>query len=112
MHNSHEKKKNSRQNSVIDHVLDTIFNYQVIADYDRRTNELNKFEARINTFNRAASVNDNFAVHSKYCVIWLVVLVVTSFILVGGSQVVSGDLELAVFLTILKIFLSIGRFAV
>lgn len=99
------------QNLVIDHVLDTIFNYQVIADYDRRTNELNKFEAKIDNYNKAASTNANFAVNSKYAVIWLVVVVVTSFILVGGSQVLSGDLELAVFLTILKIFLSIGLFA-
>ena len=38
-------KEFRQQNEMTDHVLSTVFNYPVIADYDRRTLELDKFES-------------------------------------------------------------------
>ena len=96
------------ENLCINHVLKSVMNYQLIADYDRRTFTLQNFESKIQDNNVATSKYNANSTNSLYFAPWLTTLLVGGYLLYGGIQVVDGVLDLASFLSTISIFRSLG----
>jgi len=96
------------ENLCINHVLKSVMNYQLIADYDRRTFALQNFESKIHDNNVATAKYNANSTNSLYFAPWLTTLLVGGYLLYGGIQVVDGVLDLASFLSTISIFRSLG----
>uniref|UniRef100_A0A7S2FH94 ABC transporter domain-containing protein n=2 Tax=Octactis speculum TaxID=3111310 RepID=A0A7S2FH94_9STRA len=92
------------ENNLVDHVIRTVLNYQLVADYDRRTFEVEKYQGFINAFNKASVAYAAFTVNSKYFVPWLTTVLVASWMVYGGSSVIDGNILLSTYLSTITIF--------
>jgi len=97
-----------KEDSSIQHVLKTVSNYQLVADFDRRTFMLQTYETKIDEFNAATTKYNSNSVNSLFFAPWLTTLLVGVYLLYGGSQVVKGETDLATFLSTVSIFRSLG----
>lgn len=97
------------QNEFVDRIDQTVMNYQLIADYDRRNQYVDLCENAIRAFNRAHRANSYAVLNNRYFARWLSVLTVAIYIFFGGSQVVERELVLGVFLMDLRILQSLGK---
>ena len=96
------------EDSSIQHVLKAVSNYQLVADYDRRTHMLQTYETKINEFNAATAKYNSNSVNSLFFAPWLTTLLVGVYLLYGGTRVVKGETDLATFLSTISIFRSLG----
>ena len=92
----------------INQVLNSVINYQLVADYNRRTFTLQTFESRIYDNNIATAAYNANSINSLYFAPWLTTLLVGAYLLYGGIQVLDGELDLASFLSTISIFRNLG----
>ena len=92
----------------IGHAIMSVVNYPLIADYDRRTFQLQRFEAKVNASNGAMVLFNASSVNSAFFAPWLTTLFVGVWIMYGGYQVVDDPSLLALFLSTISIFRGIG----
>lgn len=97
-----------KENDNIKHVLKVVANYQLVADYDRRTFMLQTYEAKIDHFNAATTQYNANGTNSLFFAPWLTTLLVGVYLLYGGGRVVKGQTDLATFLSTISIFRSLG----
>lgn len=90
-------------NDVMDRFITTtdniVLNYQLIADYDRRTMFVQEFEGRVQADNDAFKSWMELCCNNNYFAPWLAVLSVGLYTIKAGLAVISGDLSLGLFLT-------------
>ena len=99
----------AKENHCINHVITSVLNYPLVADYDRRTLQLSQYGDKLTEYNGATTQLNANATNSRYFVPWLVTLLVSGYIVVGGLQVVrDGGRSLAQFLTTIGIFRAFG----
>jgi ABC-type multidrug transport system fused ATPase/permease subunit len=95
-------------NATIGHAIKSVVNYPLIADYDRRTFQLQRYEALYNGSNGAGAQFASSSVNSSVFAPWLTYIFVAVWITYGGMQVVDGTTTLALFLSTISIFRGIG----
>lgn len=78
------------QDALVGQVDRTVTNYRMIADYNRRPFFVARYEARIKDFNKAAIFEAQVLKNNNYCPMWLTVLFVAFYTVIGGLQVGKG----------------------
>jgi len=96
------------ENAGVKHVISTVINYQVIADYDRRTYMVQKYEKLLNGVNKANNEYNANVTNSNHFAPWLTTTLVALYFIIGGDEVISGDTLLSTFLSTIALFRSIG----
>ena len=92
----------------IGHAIKSVVNYPLIADYDRRTFQLQRFESNMNASNGAMVQFNASSVNSSLFAPWLTTIYVGVWIVYGGFQVIEDPLQLGLFLSTISIFRGIG----
>lgn len=102
------QKQFDAENGIVEYTIRTVLNYELVADYDRRTFQTAGYEKFVTAFNKASVAYAAFTVNSKYFVPWLTNFLVAVWIIYGGIRVVDGKIKLATFLSTITIFRSAG----
>merc|ERR1719230_608226 len=71
----------SAQNSMVDHVVDTVENFRLVADYVRRPHEAERYEEKILSYNKAFTNANMVQLNNLYFAPWLTVLSLSLYIL-------------------------------
>jgi len=106
-------KSNSKQNALIDHVDQTVSNYRLIADYNKRPYFVGKYEKLIGEYNAAASGASKVIKNNAMLAPWLTTIFVSLYTLYGGMGYINAlddpdPPSLGVFLTNLSVIGAIG----
>ena len=105
------QKQFDAENGIVEFTIRTVLNYELVADYDRRTFQTASYEKFVIAFNKASVAYAAFTVNSKYFAAWLTNFLVAIWIIYGGIQVVEAKpdgINLATFLSTITIFRSAG----
>ena len=102
------QKQFDAENGIVEYTIRTVLNYELVADYDRRTFQTAGYEKFVTAFNKASVAYAAFTVNSKYFVPWLTNFLVAVWIIYGGIRVVDEKIKLATFLSTITIFRSAG----
>ena len=100
-------KQFKAENSSVNHVIKSVINYQLVADYDRRTFMIQTFESRLDAVNATTTQFNAAGINSRYFTPWVTTIFVAFFIVIGGSQVIAGG-DLAAFLSTISLFRALG----
>merc|ERR1740121_2029054 len=99
-------------NDVMDKFIQTsdniVLNYQLIADYDRRTMFVQEFEGRIGAYNNIFKDWMEVLCNNEYFTQWLSVIFVGLYMLKGGMAVIHGDVSLGIYLSEIAILKQAG----
>lgn len=98
-----------KKNNLVDHVDKVFRDFRLIADYEKKTIAVNKYEAKIGQFNGASTQAAAISVTNKYFAPWLSIALCSGWFMVGGAQVVHGDILIGEFLTTLSIIREVGK---
>jgi ABC-type multidrug transport system fused ATPase/permease subunit len=96
------------ENAGIGHVIKCVLNFSLISDYDRRTFMLDKFGKKIDASNAAATQSDAHDANSKYFAPWMTTLLVGSYLMWGGIEVIADEQDLPTFLSTIALFQALG----
>jgi len=83
-------------------------NYRLIADYKRRNFYVTWLESIAQVHNDAIAHAEQVIQNNRYCARWLTYLNVALCLYQGGSQVVTGETSLGLFITNLEVLGTIG----
>jgi len=105
--------RNAKQDALIDHVDQTVSNYRLIADYNKRPAFVGKYEALIGQFNGCAVAAGKILKNNAMFTPWLTTIFVCAYTVIGGLNYITaldGDEppSLGVFLTNLSVIGTIG----
>ena len=100
------------ENAAIGETIKNVLNYQLIADYDRRTFQEQNYAEVFDAFKKASTLFNSSTTNSKFFAPWLTTVLVSAWIVYGGAQVAEQYDEdptvLAAFLSTIALFRSIG----
>jgi len=99
----------AKQNSMLYHIRQTLANYDLIRDYNKRGAYVNEYEKHIDSYNAAFAGTMSVIANNKKFAPWLTLLFVGAWLQWGGMQVVDGDISLGQFLNRLQIYTAIGQ---
>eukprot|EP00928_Gymnodinium_smaydae_P016356 TRINITY_DN1611_c0_g2_i1.p1 TRINITY_DN1611_c0_g2~~TRINITY_DN1611_c0_g2_i1.p1 ORF type:complete len:1123 (-),score=239.49 TRINITY_DN1611_c0_g2_i1:90-3059(-) len=74
---------------LLHHVEHTVFNYRIIADYDRRSSFCERFETLIKRYNKRYIEASEVVTNNEYFAPWLSTLLVSGYIIFGGMAVLN-----------------------
>mmetsp|Transcript_87441 Transcript_87441/g.248359 ORF Transcript_87441/g.248359 Transcript_87441/m.248359 type:complete len:897 (+) Transcript_87441:224-2914(+) len=105
-HQTNEKRREvfKKENTLINHVIHSVFNYEIIHDYDTKEQEVGNFTKYIDAFNKVNAAYNGISVNSKYFAPWIGTLIVGVYMIHAGHQVVHQKLPLADFLSTISVF--------
>jgi len=101
------EKQFKAENASVNHVIKTVVNYQLAADYDRRTFMVQTLEGRLDAVNDTTAQSNAAGVNSRAFTPWVATFLVAVYIVYGGRDVIHGG-DLATFLSTITIFRSLG----
>jgi len=101
-------KRNVTMDKMIDSVDDTVSNYHIIADYQKRGAFIDRFESDIKEFNFANRMAGLMLLNNAYFAMLLSEICVAAWIFVGGAMVLKSQMSLGMFLANINIFRKIG----
>jgi len=87
---------------------DTVTNYHLIADYGKAIERLDTHQDRVATYSTADRLTATVLMNNQYLISWLTKIVVAGYTLAGGLRVIDGSLSPGIFLTCLRVLLSMG----
>jgi len=95
------------------HVDQTVRNYQLIADYNRRNMFNDENGAKVKEFNQADASKCKVLLNNAYCAPWLALVHVSMYTFIGGLMVIDGELQLGLYLSnmgvLTEICMSVGN---
>ena len=93
---------------MINHAIQVVLRFELLDNYDRRSYEIDKYTDLINSYNKAVVAFGAFQTNAKYFAPWVTRLMVTVWLLFGGNMVLKGREKLAVFLSTITLFKTLG----
>lgn len=92
-----------------DQIIGTVTHYRLIASFNQRTSVVGKFETIVQQVNAAVVSAAIVLNNDEYVAKWLTVFFYSLWAVIGGLQVIRGQLSLGLFMTALKTFLHMGK---
>eukprot|EP00929_Paragymnodinium_shiwhaense_P091149 TRINITY_DN51190_c0_g1_i1.p1 TRINITY_DN51190_c0_g1~~TRINITY_DN51190_c0_g1_i1.p1 ORF type:complete len:847 (+),score=135.48 TRINITY_DN51190_c0_g1_i1:235-2775(+) len=104
-------EKAEKEDVIVQVVSDTVYNYDLIADFALTTAIVDGYERRIEEFHVQENIAGAVRTNNLYIAPWLTTLTIGAFIVVGSTSVdtVGGTLTLGAFLATLNVFKEIGE---
>ena len=96
------------ESDMINHAIQVVLRFELLDNYDRRSYEIDKYTDLINSYNKAVVAFGAFQTNAKYFAPWVTRLMVTVWLLFGGNMVLKGREKLAVFLSTITLFKTLG----
>jgi len=100
--------RNNQESDIVGEVVETTKDYQLIMDFDCRGHAVQNFEKEIAEFNMADKESLQMLCNNAHFAPWITVLFLAMYTFTGGSQVIDGDLSLAMYLTNVAVFTQMG----
>eukprot|EP00928_Gymnodinium_smaydae_P025027 TRINITY_DN20072_c0_g1_i1.p1 TRINITY_DN20072_c0_g1~~TRINITY_DN20072_c0_g1_i1.p1 ORF type:complete len:849 (+),score=164.78 TRINITY_DN20072_c0_g1_i1:77-2623(+) len=104
----HVRDSKHKENAFIDQMCRCMTNYRLIADYNRRPFFMDRFAAKITSYNIAFIKETQVLKNSSYFAPWLTVMFVGLHIIIVGRMVINRPDELGMFLVNLSVIGEIG----
>jgi len=102
-------ERTHHQNGLVSRVNRAIGNYRLIADYNKRSFFVGRFEQNINQFNKATASLGQVVKSNNYFPMYLSEIMVGLVIFLNGDSVIAGDMSLGIFLAEIAICEHIGN---
>jgi ABC-type multidrug transport system fused ATPase/permease subunit len=96
------------QRSYVAHLIQTMTSYRMIADYFRRPVFVDKFEQQLKEHDDATMRESQTLANNNYFMPWLTTSVLAAYTVIGGMQVMDGNLSLGIFVSNIRLFDRIG----
>lgn len=101
--------RNHQQGLLIDHVVFSILNYGLIADYHHRPYFTSKQEDYIHSYNKTYREANQVLQNNKYIVKYLTTLIVCAYTFVGGCAMLHGSQSLGMVLVSIRTLNECGK---
>jgi ABC-type multidrug transport system fused ATPase/permease subunit len=101
-------RRNNLQVDLVDSVVETTKDYQLIIDYECRGKFISRFEDGVTKYNAADMSALKLLVNNSYFTPWITTIFVAGYTYVGGQEVIAGSLSLAMYLTNIAVFTQMG----
>jgi len=105
----HLKEKYNRQVDVANQISESVHNYKLIADYEKRPAAADTFDELIKQYGAANVALLQVLQNNSYIVPWLSILIVASYTVFAGTRVLEGKLSMGMFITNVNIFTAVGQ---
>jgi ABC-type multidrug transport system fused ATPase/permease subunit len=102
-------KESREQIDMIDKVTNTATNYNMVIDFERRNFAAEMIENALTEYHRALRVSRQVLLNTTYFSRWVTAVIIACYIVIGGMQVVGGELSFGTFVIDLKIFDAAGE---
>lgn len=100
--------KNLKENQLVSQIHETVMNYSLIADFNRRPHFVDLYETRIQDLNHATVMAGIATLNNKYFAPWLSSLIIGFYMVWGGAGVLREGLTLGSFMISLDIVMEVG----
>lgn len=101
-------ERNTKQDRIVSYTSEVEDTTQLVCDCGRRNLTVERFEQYLDGWNKANKLANKGLLHNKYFAPWLAKLLVAMYTVVGGTQVINGQICLGFFLTNISVFLKLG----
>lgn len=102
------KSQDDSTNKLIDTVHQTVSNYKIVIDYNRRSTFIEAYEAGIKRYNLVTKQVNEVLVNNEYYAKWICLLLMCLYQVTGGMKVIAGH-SLGLFLNELAIIQQAGE---
>jgi len=101
-------RSNDAEADVMDGIRQVTDNYSMIVDYSMRSFAQDFFSQRLTDLNKASKASNQILLNTTYFANWVTAIIVGSFVVYGGMQVLDGNLRIGMFVTDLNIINASG----
>lgn len=98
-----------RQRSLVASVHEIVENFRLIADFGRRQWCMDQHQENVQNFGATDKAVAEVSCNNVYLMKWLTLLAVSSYVIIGGTEVINGALPTGIFLTCLRVYMQVGK---
>lgn len=101
----------NKESDLISHVTESVRTFRLISDFGKGSLELEKFLDKVGAYNKTIIDSIQLGGNNAKFVEWLTMLSISLYTIWGGMEVISGDVELGLYVTNIGVFNAAGAAA-